>query len=143
VEETNEIWAAMSVQGIPNGWAERPMPVGGEVIVQRRAEYLLDDVLQGLRTVAEADAAYGGQDSGRAGRPRRWRTFADYLRDRIAYAESATATDEVLRLLTRAAGNGGHSSPADTMRINRLLTETGPARAAQLRELLAELSTNA
>ena len=100
---------------------------------------LLDDVLQGLRSVWEASAAYGASYG--KGRPRKFRAFADYLADRVRHAEDQANERELRRLLMASVSARGASQArsAMTMRINRLLDETGSERAARLRELLADL----
>ena len=101
----------------------------------------LDCVLQGDMTVQEAATAYGEQTAG-AGRPRRFATFADYIADRIQYAENPAVASDLCALLTRASCGGWHvqAKSAATARINRMLAETGRDRAARLRELLAQLA---
>ncbi len=54
--------------------------------LDRIASDLLDDVMQGLRTVHEAAAHYGRWAPKSNGRPRRFPTFADYIADRARYA---------------------------------------------------------
>jgi len=102
---------------------------------------MLDDCLQGLRSVREAAATYGAQSNG-AGRPRKFRTFAEYLRDRIAYAESRATENELRRLLFASVSGHGtsQSRSAMTVRVNRMLDETGKDRADRLRELLTDLT---
>lgn len=116
-----------------------PRPLSGNL--DDKARQLLDDVIQGLRSPWEASAEYGAQYSGR-GRPRRFPAFVDYLRDRIAYAESRTAENELRRLLYASVSGRGTSQArsAMTARIDRLLDETGRDRATRLRELLAVLT---
>lgn len=101
---------------------------------------LLDHVLQGMMTAAEAAAHYGSAKG--TGRPRVFTTFADYLDQRIREAESPAAERELRALLTRAARRASTSQAksAETQRINRLLDETGAARAARLRDLLDDLA---
>jgi hypothetical protein len=104
---------------------------------------LLDDVLAGFLSVQEADVIYGRQTAHSLGRKRRFASFADWLRDRIAYAESPAVERQLSKLLMTAGRRMGRkglaATAADTRLVNRLLDETGRERAARLRELLAEL----
>lgn len=107
---------------------------------------LLDDLLQGYITVQEAHAGYG---SPRGRTPRRFPTFADYLTDRIQYAESPAAEQQLRALLFKAAermsGRAGQNMEAratETKQINRLLFVTGHERAYKLRTLLADLTAS-
>jgi hypothetical protein len=115
-----------------------PRPLSGNLDDMLRQ--LLDDVIQGLRSPWEASAEYG-MPSGK-GRPRRFPEFADYVRDRIAYAESCAAENELRRLLFASVSERGTSQARSvmTVRIDRMLNETGQDRAARLRELLADLT---
>lgn len=101
---------------------------------------LLDHVLQGTMTAAEAAAHYGSVAG--VGRPRVFRTFADYVAAQARHAESPETDREVLALLTRVARHAGTSQAksAATCRVNRLLEETGSAYAARLRDLLDDLT---
>lgn len=89
-----------------------------------------------------AVAAYGAHPPS-PGRPRRFAAFADYLNDRIRYAEHPAADGKLYTLLVRSTDRRRCASKqalsAETARINRLLDETGRERAARLRDLLAEL----
>ncbi len=69
-----------------------------------RARQLLDDALQGLRDAREAAAIYGAQASG-PGRPRRFPTFAAYVRHRMAWASDPSHDRELLRLLVVTTGH--------------------------------------
>jgi hypothetical protein len=107
---------------------------------------LLDDVIQGYRTVWEANAAYGTKPPRSRGQPRRFATFADYLMSRIRYAEDTEVEQHLRNLLSRAAhrqegwdDRTWTRCGAETNRINHLLKVTGKAYADQLRELLADL----
>jgi hypothetical protein len=108
-----------------------------------RLPWWLDLVLQGDMTVTEAAEAYGRQAAGSAGRPRRFPSFADYIADRIRYAEDEAVADQLRALLMRSmqAGCRGQAQSAATVRVNRMLAETGKDRANRLRALLAELTT--
>lgn len=101
---------------------------------------LLDHVLQGMMTAAEAAAHYGSAKG--TGRPRVFGTFADYVTAQARHAEDPETDREILALLTRAARHASASQArsAETRRVNRLLDETGTAYAARLRELLADLA---
>lgn len=107
---------------------------------------LLDDILQGFKTVHEASIEYGAKVPGK-GRPRRFSTFADYLSERARHAEDPVVEQELRETLVRSASQhhyrSGPMRSAETVRINRLLDETGPERATRLRELLAELAETA
>lgn len=115
----------------------RPMP---QKLVDR-LPWWLDLALQGEITASEAAAAYGEHPTG-GGRPRRFLTFADYITDRIRYAEDEVVADQLRVLLARSARTGRRSQAlsAATVRVNRMLAETGKDRANQLRALLAELA---
>jgi len=78
----------------------------------------------------------------RRGRSRQYPTFADYLRDRIAYAESAANEQRLRALLIRSARQHDHkrSRAIETGQINRLMRVTGRDYADRLRELLADLN---
>ena len=97
---------------------------------------LLDDVLQGYRTVQEADTTFG-RHGGKTAPANR--SFADYLDDRIRYATDPAVEHQLRDVLARTA-QAGRVSPIDTRRINRLLADTGRAHADRLRELRAELA---
>ena len=101
---------------------------------------LLHDVLQGYLTSAEADAAYGRQTG--VGRKRRFPRFADYVTDRIRYAEDRAVEQHLRDLLAQSVrpARNALARSIETREINRLLEETGRARADRLRELLAELT---
>jgi hypothetical protein len=103
---------------------------------------VLDDTLQGLRDAREAAAIYGAQASG-PGRPRRFPTFASYVRDRMAWASDPAHDRELLRMLiasTRRRTGTSQARSAMTAQINRLLDETGQDRATRLRDLLTDLA---
>jgi hypothetical protein len=106
--------------------------------LDRIASDLLDDVMQGLRTVHEAAAHYGRWTPKCNGRPRRFPTFADYIADRARYA-TCPAVEQELRTLLSMMGGPARAQGGRTVRVNRLLAETGADRAARLRDLLAEL----
>jgi hypothetical protein len=101
---------------------------------------LLDHVLQGMMTAAEAAAHYGSAP--RTGRPRVFPTFADYVEAQARHAESPETERALLALLTKVARHASTSQAksAETQRVNRLLDETGSAYAARLRDLLADLA---
>ena len=116
----------------------RPLPSK----MVERLPALLDRVLNGAMTPTEAHAAYGGPPPGK-GRPRRFNTFADYLAERIRYAEDPAVEQDLREILARSVGPHRYGSrqarSAETVRIGRLLAETGRERADRLRELKAEL----
>jgi hypothetical protein len=120
----------ISIGAVP----ERSMP---QKIVDR-LPWWLDRVLQGYMTVHEVDRAYG---HGSTTKPRKHATFADYIRDRLRYAEDAAVESELRALLIRTHGRTvtAQAKSAASVRINRLLAETGNERAGRLRELIAEL----
>jgi hypothetical protein len=107
-----------------------------------RLPALLDRVLNGTMAPAEAHTAYGEPPAGK-GRPRRFNTFADYLADRIRYAEDPAVEQDLREMLARSVGRHHYGSrqarSAETVRIGRLLAETGREHADRLRELKAEL----
>jgi hypothetical protein len=108
--------------------------------LQHAAE-LLGDVLAGEKDIHEAAAEYG--EPRRGGRARQFPRFADYLRDRIAYAEHPDRDRELLALMTR----GDDVAPAtpqarkvQTDRLEKLLDNTGRDYADSLRALARELA---
>ena len=104
---------------------------------------LLDHVLQGTMTAAEASAHYGSAVG--TGRPRVFRTFADYVSAQARHAEDPATDQQLLALLTTATrrASTGQAKSAETRRVNRLLDETGTAYAARLRDVLADLAVPA
>ena len=78
---------------------DRPLP--GKMV--ERLPALLDRVINGAMTPAEAHAAYGRPPPGK-GRPRRFDTFADYLADRIRYAEDPAVEQALRKMLARSVG---------------------------------------
>ena len=116
--------------------SERPLPQK----ISDKLPALLDRVLNGMMSVQEAHAEYGEPGNRR---PRRFRTFADYLDERIRFAEDTAVEQQLREMLTRSVGARHYSSSqarsAETVRVDRLLGETGRAHADRLRELKAEL----
>ncbi|HVX56705.1 MAG TPA: hypothetical protein VHA37_03155 [Candidatus Saccharimonadales bacterium] len=106
---------------------------------------LLDDVLEGLRSPLEADAAYRNRTGARAhahwGRERRFKTFAEFVAMEHAAASDPSLVDEVREVLYRAADRTRTATQRrnDTNRANRLLEVTDPVRISRLQDIIDEL----
>ena len=105
---------------------------------------LESDVVNGLMTPAEADAAFGRKPAGSKGRPRAagQETFAAWLRSRIAKlsdpAALAELVNEARRLQTdRTMRRAARAAAARV--LNRNMTTHDPDYIDQLRAALAEV----
>jgi hypothetical protein len=128
--------AAPDVPDVPA--AESPRRSPATTCRRRIAGDLLDDVLEGRRTALEAAEAYGVPTTG-VGRPRRWATFADYVRGRLAEAENPENLAALRLALERRSERHAQAKSAETQRIARMMRETGAEWAGRLRGVLVDL----
>lgn len=115
-----------------------PTPEPSKIV--DKLPYWLDRVREGQMTAQEAEAAYGAQPKD-PGRPRQFRTFGDYIDERIRQAEDPAIQNKLkLDLIKEQKAEArGQAKGAETERLNRLLAETGKEAADKLRALKAEL----